>query len=149
MCLSFHLLTRIDLTIFLLILTSRLISIVISCDNPESSVVVLAVVLLNTSLRNRFWPEAMSCVSPLLCLIVVYLKSVPKGNLFLHGYLGISLCLSCRAKGIKQFWLRCCYALIRQLKRGIAMAQRIYFSCLCTHWGALFISLLSVLGKSL
>lgn len=86
--------------------------------------------------------------SPLLCLIVVYLKSVPTGNFFLPGYLGISLCLSCWAKGIKQFWLCCCYALSRQLKRGVAMAQRIYFSCLHAHWGALLVSLLKCVRET-
>lgn len=65
--------------------------------------VVMAVVLLNISLRNRFWPDAMSVLSPLLCLIVVYLKSVPKGNFFLPGYWDISL-----GKGIKQF----CFAAV-------------------------------------
>lgn len=64
MSLSLQLLARIDPNIFFPILTSRLISVIISCDDPESSVVVMVVVLLNTSLRNRFWPEAMSCVVP-------------------------------------------------------------------------------------
>lgn len=57
-------LARIDPNIFLLILTSRLISVIISYDNPESSVVAMVAVLLNPFLRNRFWPEAMSCVVP-------------------------------------------------------------------------------------
>ena len=88
------------------------------------------------------------CHPPLLCLIVVYLKSVPKGNFFLSGYLGISLCLSCWAKGIKQFWLCCCYALIRQLKKRVEMVRRIYFSCLHTRWGALMVSLLKCVRET-
>lgn len=66
---------------FILILTSSLIHTIIACDNSESSIVMMAAVLLSASLKNKFSARInVVCCPLLLCLIGVYLKSVPKGN---------------------------------------------------------------------
>lgn len=99
MNLSFQLLARIDPNIFFLILTSRLISVIVSCDDPENSVVVMVVVLLNSSLRNRFWPEAMSCVVPPPVSHCCVSKVCAQGQLlspWVSGYFCVSFMLGKR-----------------------------------------------------